>query len=202
MVRFRTGFFAYVISFLIIAATPLNSKAIEVQQIYHPEQHQPALRLQRAFLNDFTDAPLFKSDGRIYLSYGQKIQFSSKIYSVRKYNFLPSFASSLEFHKRQSITDFGMIGTIKWPLLQRESWSIDFNGTLSGAQQYSGPSHQKNRWDFEHQIGWDANYHIADDLRASVGVYQYRIISNLQYSNPAGSYINSSGGFASLRLQF
>jgi len=179
-------------------------KSMAIDQQLLPSQAGPAsnFRLPIDFFNERARETLFTAKGDIHLSHKQILLFSSRVYSTRKYDFLPSFVSSLEFHKRKSITDFGVIGVIDWPLFHQEKWSIHINGKVSGSQQFAGPAHQRNRWNFEHQIGWNSNYQITDDLQTSIGIYQYRIINNYQYDNPAQSYINSTGGFASLRYQF
>lgn len=199
---FHAGFFTCIIAFLMVIAYPVQSMAIEEQLLPPQTANDPAFRLPVDFFDEQARKTLFAAKGDIYLSHKQTLLFSSRVYSMRKYNFLPSFVSSLEFHERKSITDFGVIGVIDWPLFQQEKWSIHINGKVSGSQQFAGPAHQRNRWNFEHQIGWNSNYQITNDLQTSIGVYQYRIINNYQYDNPAQSYINSTGGFASLRYQF
>ncbi len=202
----HSGFFVCLIAVFLMITSSVNSLALDVQRLKSTaislEENQPTLHLQNYFLNALAITSLYNANGRISLPYGQNLLFASNIYTVRKYNFLPLFASSLEINKRESITDFGMVGMVKLPLIQRKNWSIDINGKVSGSQQYLGTTHQKNRWNFEHQIGWDANYHIGDDLQATLGIYHYRIVNDTQNEDSAGSYINSGGGFASLRLQF
>ncbi len=199
---FHAGFFVCIIAFLLVIAYPGKSMAIDQQLLPSQEEATSNFRLPVDFFNEQARKTLFTAKGDIHLSHKQTLLFSSRVYSMRKYTFLPSFISSLEFHKRKSITDFGVIGVIDWPLFQQEKWSIHINGKVSGSQQFAGPAHQRNRWNFEHQIGWNSNYHITNDLQTSIGIYQYRIINDFQYDNPAQSYINSTGGFASLRYQF
>lgn len=198
----HSGFFTCLIALFMTIISPSNSRATDIQIVDILKQNQPSLHLQDAFLGNLPGEILFKSSGEIYLPYGQKLQFLSHIYTVRKYRFLPEFASALEFNKRKSIADPGVIGMIKWPLFSGNSWSININGKVISAQQYSGPSHQKNRWNFEHQAGWDANYQLSPGLQASLGVYHYRIINNFHSDNPTQAYISSGGGFASLLWQF
>ncbi|MCK5425497.1 MAG: hypothetical protein KAI89_08995 [Emcibacter sp.] len=198
----HSGFLTCLIALLIIIFSPLNSRAIDIQITDNLKKNQSSLRVQKAFLVNFPGENLFKSSGEISLLNGKKLQFSSTIYTVRKYQFLPEFASALEFNKQKNITGLGIIGNLKWPLYKGENWSININGKVIRAQQHAGPSHQKNRWNFEHQIGWDTNYNISPSLQASLGVYHYRIIKNFHYDNPAQTYISSGGGFASLLWQF
>lgn len=165
-------------------------------------QNQPIPHLQNDFFSQRTAAALFRTSGKLYLPYAQNLLFSGNIYAMKKYNILPSFASSLEYEKSRSITDFGMVGIVKWPLLQQKNWSIHLNGKVRGSKQYLGTTHQRNRWNFEHQFGGNANYHFTDSFRASLGLYHYRIISDFRADNSAGSYINSDSGIASLRFQF
>lgn len=198
----HSGFFVCLIAFLMMITCPSDCRAIDIQLTEGLEQRHTDFRLQNAFLSEPVGDILFRTKGKIYLPYSQKLQFSSNIYHVKKYSFLPELVSSLEYNKRQSITDFGVTGIIKWPLIQQKNWSININGKVSGSQQYSGPAHQKSRWDFEHQIGWDANYQLGNALQVSLGIYHYRIINNYLTDNPAQAYISSGGGFASLHLQF
>ena len=183
----HSGFFACMMAFLLTTTCPTKSHAIEIK----PTEEKPT-----------ENNIMYRTSGRIYLPYGQNLLLSGNIYALKKYNILTAFAPSLEYNKRESITDFGVTGIIKWPLIEEKSWSLHLNGKLSGSQHYLGIAPQRNRWNFEHQIGWDANYHLADALQASFGIYHYRIINHFQYDNPTQSYINSNAGFASLRLSF
>ncbi|MBL4802404.1 MAG: hypothetical protein JKY45_10965 [Emcibacter sp.] len=187
--HFHSGFLACVIAFLIATSTPTPCHAINLQPIKTPHDKRNSLTL-------------FKSHRNLSLAYGQDFLLSGNIYAVKKHDFLSSFAPTLEFNKRHSITDLGVTGIIKWPMIQEKSWSLLLNGKVSGSHHYPHSRHQRNRWNFEHQIGWDANYQFANSLQASVGIYHYRIINHFQYDNPTRSYIKSNAGFARLRLSF
>lgn len=202
----HAGFFVCMAAFLMLVTTPVDGVAIEVQQLKPAEnsfgENQSALRLRNYFSNELAVTSLYKANRKIYLPYRQNLLFSGNMSTVRKYNFLPLFPSPLEINKRESITDFGMTEMVKLPLIQKDNWSMDINGKISSSKPYLGTNHQRNRWNFKHQIGWNASYHLADGLQASLGFYHYRIVNGTQNKDSSGSHINSGGGVASLRLQF
>lgn len=194
----HSGFFACLMAFFLLFSTPGKTLA--------NDDNAPSIPWSiHQFTSDFAAGnKAFKTIAKIWLPYDQKLLLSGSIYKqqTRKYYFLPPLPTSLEINKRASLTDFGVIGMINWPMITWDSWSFDFNGRISGAQHYFGPAYQKTRWNFEHQLGWDVNYRLTDSVRSSLGFYNYRIINNFQPDNPAQSYISSNGGFASLIMQF
>ncbi|WP_339864647.1 hypothetical protein [Paremcibacter congregatus] len=133
---------------------------------------------------------------------GREIVLTADLSGVKKDDFITSMISTMEYHKRKHLFGLGVTGKIMMPVLQQNSWSLSFNGTITGAQHEVIPQDQRNRWNLEFRVGGQANFHITPALSFAVGAYQYRIINHNEFENPKRAFTRSHGGFATLQLHF
>lgn len=133
---------------------------------------------------------------------GRKIVLTADISGIKKDDFITSMISTMEYHKRKHLFGLGVTGKVMMPVLQHNSWSLSFNGTITGAQHEVVPQDQRNRWNLEFQVGGQANFYITPALNFVVGAYQYRIINHNEFENPKRAFTRSHGGFATLQLHF
>ncbi len=197
----KTGFYnpfflACLLAFLALAASPVNSMAINIVANTSIETSE------NSFLNQNVITNLLNTNRKIYQPYDDTIIFSDNIYAIKKYKLLSAITAIIEFDKRKTIIGFAVIDTLKLPLIRQKKWNFHVSGKINAPQQYAVFPYQRNRWNFEHQFGFGVNYQIKKIFQLSVGAYHYRIINNFLYVNPEQSYIKSGGGFATLRFEF
>ncbi len=206
---FHTGFLVIASAFLILTLSPSRGLSAQIQLYDFPiieRGYTPKLQESRPKINDFLQehakVGLFKARTEIYLPYNKILAFSGNIYVLRGHNLLAAIVPDLRFQKREYLTGFGFTGLVNWPIFQQENWAIHLKGKISSFRQLTVDLSQRNRWNFEHQLGCSANFNVNDAVQISLNLYQYRIIEDIQYDNLNQSYINSSGGFATLQFQF
>ncbi|VAX04009.1 hypothetical protein MNBD_ALPHA03-60 [hydrothermal vent metagenome] len=206
---FHAGFLVIVSAFLILSLSPNRGLSAQIQIYNLPMvvgNYAPEFQETRPKINDFLHeharVGLFKTRTEIYLPYNKILIFSGNIYALRGHNIFTTLAPALQFQKREYLTGFGFTGLVNWPIFQQKSWAIHLNGKISSFRQLTVDLSQRNRWNFEHQLGCSANFTLNEAVQISLNAYQYRIIEDIQYDNLNQSYINSSGGFATLQFQF
>jgi len=206
---FHTGFLVISCAFLILSFLPNHSQSARIQTydvptvkwIYRPE-FQESTRLINNFFHEHTKVDLYKVHKNIYLPYDKFLVFSGNIYATEDHSILTSMMSSLKIQKRDHITGFGFTGLVQWPILEQKNWAIHLNGKITSIRHLAVDLSQRNRWNFEHQIGCSASFVVSNSVQISLNAYHYRIIEDNQYDNFDQSFMNSNGGFATLLFQF
>jgi len=192
----HAGFFACAITFLVLTLAPTNSSAETLKPYFtiSPKHND--------FLTENAKVDFVTNTTEIFLPFRKTLTFSGNIYAIKKYNIFTSLLPALIFQNRQSIMGFGVTASAKLPLIQEKNWDIHLSGKISSTRKNTVVPQQKNRWNFEHQIGFGADYNLSDRLKLSLTAYHFRIIRNFHHDETEQSYINSRGGFATLNFQF
>lgn len=126
----------------------------------------------------------------------------TNLFLIKKASLFPDVMSKLEYRKQVNVVGVGITGSITLPLIRENRWSLYLNGRVSSSYYHIDPHQQKNRWNFEHQIGGEANYRFNKKFQVSLGTYHFRIVNDYQYENPTKAYIKSNGGIMTFRLQY
>lgn len=200
------GLLICVFALLTLITMPLNSRAetptADLETALEGNIFKLAYPITRKLnerTKEYSRATLLRAETNMFLPKGDKLEFSGNLYALKLYDLFSPITSAVEFNKKVNIVGVGVTGTLKWSLFQHDNWGININGTISSGLN---SRQQRNRWNFEHRIGWGANYKFNDLFQVSVGAYNYRIMDGFQSENPSQSYITSAGGFLTLGLQY